>query len=100
MAFWAEENEGALKVGEIGFVVEVDREGVSRTTIQGRPARTNMSHEARLRGYCGETNNVVITAKGCAEILRRSTRDENRVQVRALPDADPRVVELWEELGE
>jgi hypothetical protein len=100
MAFWATENEGTLAVGDVGFVVERSHEGVDVTQVWKLPARTNMSHEAKLRGYCGETNNIVITARGACEILRRSTRDPDRVQVRALADDDQRVVDLWEELAE
>ena len=35
-----------------------------------RPFRTNRSHEVKLQGWCGETNNVNCDACGAVEIYR------------------------------
>lgn len=54
--------------GHVGFLVEEIHRGVSSWRLREAPLRTNMSHEPRLRGWCGETNNVSRVAHGVARV--------------------------------
>lgn len=62
-----------LSVGTIGFLVEITQNnygGATRYGLYDRPCHTNQSHEPRLTGWCGETNNVSRTAQGLARVVR------------------------------
>lgn len=63
-----------LKEGDVGFLVESQKTNVrgcpTRYSLRSRPAHTNMSHEPKLKGWCGETNNISITAEGLARVVR------------------------------
>ena len=93
---------GNEKPGAIGFLVErfySNWGGTTITTLEPLPARTNVSHEPRLRGWCGETNNVSVDAVGLGVVVKRSERDPFRVLVRQIADDDPQVANLRAELG-
>jgi len=66
---WVENDEG-LRAGEVAFLREVTREGRTVLRISAAPCQTNRSREYRLRGFCGETNNVVVYAKGMVRVGR------------------------------
>ena len=70
-----------LSVGDIGFLVETHNTNYQNTTSYGlyqrpsyglyqRPCQTNQSHEPRLTGWCGETNNVSRHAQGLARVVK------------------------------
>ena len=44
--------------------------GRERWSLRERPCRTNRSGEARLDGWCGETNNRSCYAEGVCKIVR------------------------------
>ncbi len=49
------------------YVVEtnyVDNENGDKVEIRTAPARTNFSHEVRIIGFCGATNNRAVYAHG------------------------------------
>lgn len=49
------------------YVVEtnyVDNESGDKVEIRTAPARTNFSHEVRIIGFCGATNNKAVYAHG------------------------------------
>lgn len=49
------------------YVIEtnyVDRENGDKVEIRTSPARTNFSHEERINGFCGATNNKAVYAHG------------------------------------
>ena len=74
-----------LSVGDIGFLVSRDHTSSRAPAtyhIGARPAHTNSSHQPRLTGWCGETNNVSIHAHGLARVVR--TARNGRAQVVAL----------------
>lgn len=59
------------ELGQVGFLVEVSPQGrASRWELRSHPAHTNRSHEPRLHGWCGETNNVNVDAHGMARVTR------------------------------
>ena len=71
MSKWIDCENGI--VGTIGYlvgVVDTSRGGGPRYSLRERPARTNQSHEARLEGWCGETDNRSVTADGAWKIVR------------------------------
>ena len=74
MALWINAYDAETDVGEIGFLVRsVDfnrRNPEDRFSIQRRPEHTNQSHEQRLRGWCGTTNNHARYAEGLARVVR------------------------------
>ena len=71
----------------------------SELRIEKHPSAQNMSGQRILRGWCGSTNGNNRDACGMAEVVELSGRDDYRVRINKLPDDDPRVVELCEELG-
>ncbi len=59
-------------VGDVGFLAEVTDldHGVVRRSFDDRPLHTNLSHEPRLYGWCGTTNNQRRVADGLARVVR------------------------------
>ena len=68
--------------GTIGYLVRTlnTNDGGERYSLRERPARTNQSHEPRLTGWVGETNNRSSCAIGCYRIVR-TNRAGDRAQV-------------------
>jgi hypothetical protein len=97
MAIWTDENhiDENLTNG-IGFLMERTsyRNGcVTTWHLLSRPVHTNSSHEPRLTGWCGDTDNVSRYAEGLARVARRAKN--GRV---CLAKVEPTVA-LLEELG-
>ena len=68
--------------GEIGFLVETcdaSRKWATTHSLRDRPCHTNVSHEPRLRGWCGSTNNISYDALGLAKVVR--VAKNGRVQI-------------------
>lgn len=66
------------------YVVEtnfVDTENGDRVEIRTTPARTNFSHEVRIKGFCGATNNKAVYAHG-----EYNTLEEARAAIASLFD--------------
>lgn len=64
-------DDASYAVGDIGFLVRTSPQGQSeRYSLNQRPAHTNRSHEPKLFGWCGETNNVSVDAEGLAEVVK------------------------------
>lgn len=63
-----------LYVGCVGFLVRSlhANNGAETYHLNARPLRTNVSGEARLRGWCGETNNISRYAEGVWRISREN----------------------------
>lgn len=84
MGYWID-GTGMEQAGQVGFVVE--RSNAIRrsesTLLQDDPPRTNQSHEPRLTGWCGTTNDVAVYGRGMARVLRCS-RSGQRVYVESL----------------
>lgn len=84
MAKWIDIQYGeTAAVGAIGYLVETfdtSRGGDGRLSLRERPLRTNQSHEPRLSGWCGETNNKSKNARGVWKIVRMNKAGE-RAQI-------------------
>jgi hypothetical protein len=95
MAIWTDDNhiDENLTNG-IGFLMERTKNGcVTTWYLLSRPVRTNSSHEPRLTGWGGQTDNVSRHAHGLAKVARRAKN--GRV---CLAKVEPTVA-LLEELG-
>lgn len=58
-----------LSEGAAGFLYEVAPQGeIEHLELSDEPCLTNRSHEPRLRGWCGSTNNCATTAMGLARV--------------------------------
>ncbi len=68
---WIDYGFGDGNVGTIGYLVRTLDTGSGRESyaLHDRPLRTNMSHEPRLFGWCGTTNNRSKTACGLVKIV-------------------------------
>lgn len=68
------------------YVIEtnyVDDESGDRVEIRTTPARTNFSHEVRIIGFCGATNNKAVYAHG-----EFATLDAARAAIASLFDVN------------
>lgn len=68
------------------YVVEtnfVDTESGDKVEIRTTPARTNFSHEERIIGFCGATNNRAVYAHG-----EYSTLEAARAAIASLFDVN------------
>jgi hypothetical protein len=75
-----------LPEGSPGFMIEISPQGKeNRFVLQSDPGRTNMSHEAKLFGWLGETNNVSRTAHGLWKVIDGSITG-SRVKVGRVTD--------------
>jgi hypothetical protein len=99
--------ESEIETGEIVFCASVTdcNNGISTLEASHDPSTKNLSGEAILSGWCGQTNNINVQAIGAGIVRRLSERVNKdgiiipRCQVERLPDNDTRVVALCEELG-
>lgn len=60
-------NTTATATAQKYYVIEtnyVDTESGDKIEIRTAPARTNFSHEVRIIGFCGATNNKAVYAHG------------------------------------
>lgn len=86
--YWGNDEQGQHRVGDVGFLVEVDHEmrdqGPQAYSLYDRPAHTNQSHMPRLEGWCGTTNGRIVYAHGLAKVVR--ALPNGRVQYEQLTD--------------
>ena len=61
-----------IKPGRYFLALRTDNNhrGAETYSLSVRPCRTNLSHEIKLHGWCGETNNVSVDACGAVEVYR------------------------------
>jgi hypothetical protein len=92
---WSYEN-----VGDVLFLGEVFFSNTGETVIRGyqKPFRTNRSNEAKLRGWCGETNNISFTAIGIAVVTKIHKASE-RITVRRIPSGSAEETRLLRSVG-
>jgi hypothetical protein len=68
-------NGNQLRVGDVIYPIEREWDsGETMITYSDRPGRTNMSHEERVSGWLGCTNDVHETALGEYEIVGITSR--------------------------
>ena len=80
------------EIGDLLFLIEIinfNRGGTVAWHGTASPGRTNISREAKIRGWLGETNNVTSYAHGAVIVTAHSKRDPSRYRVRkaAVPPA-------------
>jgi hypothetical protein len=62
-----------LEVGSVGFLIGRCRTmngGATSYHLSDTPAHTNQSHEPRLAGWCGTTNDIATYAVGLAKVTK------------------------------
>jgi len=98
---YIDEHNSELRDGEVGFLVSrLNTSRGSRSeyySLQRHPAHTNQSHEPRLRGWCGETNNVSVTAAGLARVAK--TFGNGRLRLRVIRTGSSLERIILEQLG-
>lgn len=73
---WIDHDYADHAAGRVGFLVE----------LRSRPAHTNKSHEPRLHGWCGTTDDVSTNAHGMAVVTR--VAKNGRALIRRLQDEE------------
>lgn len=66
---WIDCEDGSITHG---YLVETVHNGRTSWSIRERPLRTNQSNEARLTGWCGETDNKSRFARGVVRVISRN----------------------------
>lgn len=84
--------------GDVGYLIMTspDRRGGDYYTLSTAPARTNMSHEPMLEGWCGSYNNVSTYACGVARVVRAT--EAGCVQVWKEDDSE-KILAILDKLG-
>lgn len=89
MAVWI---DGTYDLGSLGFRIDRSTPGQGETTtLSQRPAHTNQSHQPRLYGWCGSSNNTNTYANGVWKVTRVASN--GRVQICEVTDHAE--VEAW-----
>ena len=100
MAIWIDEfSSYSNTIGDIGFLIRSNDENhgnACRYRLSDHAARTNRSHEPKLEGWCGTTNNICVTACGMARVSRIAKN--GRVCLVSVENPDE-VAAALEELG-
>ena len=75
--------------GQVRFLVEVlnTSDGYTRWHLSDRPCRTNQSHRPELHGWCGETNNCSVYARGLVRVTAVASEGE-RCRIARLSDEE------------
>lgn len=64
---WIGSEDSTYTAGDIGFLIEREGQRTGSTAsadLHDHPAYTNQSHEPRLYGWCGTTNDTAVYARG------------------------------------
>jgi hypothetical protein len=71
-AIWCDEDDLEVAGSQVGFLVRVvhENERHVRYVLKARPPHTNQSHEPRLRGWCGTSDNIARYGCGLARVSR------------------------------
>lgn len=79
-----------VDVDDVVFVASVldTSNGGERYRYSLSPYRTNQSHEPRLTGWCGETNNRSVTAEGLFRVVKIAGNYNERLQLKRVPAAE------------
>ena len=99
MAIWIDEYQ-CSSVDGIGFLVRIvdnNHGSAEHYCLDNRARCTNMSHEPKLHGWCGETNNISVYAEGLARISRRTKND--RICLTQIEKGSQEEAKALEELG-
>ena len=82
---WIDCSNGYETIGDHCYLVEVLDTSSGRTSwsLHERPLRTNQSHEPRLHGWCGETDNRSRFARGVVRVVD-TTKSGDRCRIAAV----------------
>jgi len=83
------------EVGQIGFLVLRSGDRWSNIKLYSRPAHTNQSHEPRLYGWCGSTNNISVDARGLGRVVRIAQATERAMVLYLDQPEDAGIVIPW-----
>lgn len=75
-----------VTTGTVGFLIESANAvaGFRNYDLSDRPARTNLSNEPRLHGWCGSYNGITTYARGLVRVTK--VLRNGRAQVTSVPD--------------
>lgn len=76
-----------LSIGYLVQTIDNNHRGAESFALRERPLRTNRSNEARLTGWCGETDNRSRTAMGAWRIARLNAA-QDRAEIVRLEGSD------------
>ena len=94
---WIDEQPHCLE-GEIYFLCRrAPEHEAARWFLDHSPARTHTSHEPKLRGWCGNNNNVALYAHGLAVVEKFAKN--GRCCIRAVAWDSPQGQAALEQLG-
>ena len=85
-----------FKVGDIGFLVSKDGEGIDRMTILREPGKLVGQDTPRLHGFLGSWNNVAEIAHGLGRVV---AVDAEMDTLRIVPVAPTKVAAALDKLG-
>ena len=86
---WTDEDR-VFSTTEIGFLVRkhFDLQRRDVWVLSDRPAHTNQSHQPRLYGWCGTTDDISVNAEGLGRVVRVAKNGRARlVRVDVTPAA-------------
>jgi hypothetical protein len=79
-------DDARLTPGRYYLILVSPERGEDHYQLRTEPGRTNMSHEPRLHGWLGTTNNVARYAEGCVEVYKNKA---GHMRVRPCKDIVP-----------
>lgn len=90
--------DSTAAVGTIAFLIRSHHltKRWERRHLSNRPQHTNMSHQPRLRGWCGTTDDISRSAEGVCVVTRTTG---TRALVRRIPQGSAEEREALETLG-
>ena len=80
MSMWID-NPSNLEKGDFGFLIQQTNTTTNdhRRLVRIAPARTNPSHDAKLTGWCNDTNHISTYAQGVVRIVRVAKNERAQV---------------------
>lgn len=79
---WIDCDSYSTQIGTTGYLVKTlnTSDGGTSYSLRERPLHTNQSHQPRLYGWCGETDNRSRHARGVWRVVRMNKAGE-RAQI-------------------
>lgn len=85
---WIGDDSTPYSLGETGFLVEHSHQlrGSDSLTLREHPTHTNQSHQPRLYGWCGTTNDIAIYARGVWRVTKIAKNGRAMIEQLKGPD--------------
>jgi hypothetical protein len=89
------------RTGDVRFAIETLNTSTGKTSwsLSDTPLRTNQSHEPRLHGWCGETNNRSRYARGLVRVTKTTDPHNDHPRARVQLIRGEALSEALETLG-